>query len=259
MATVADIEEIRQLDVDFIELLIRMDDEAEQIGKVLEARDREMIVHAPERMRLENEPKLIDLADTSSVRRNAYVKRIAEVVGVAESYGIPTVVHPGGVLDERASDATALKDNLIESLNAINGRMWIENMPRGYHSGEILLHPHLLLHPEDFDDVLDLVDGVTLDVCHAYLSVDRGGNGAIAAFFDHLKNHIRHVHLSDASYPHHEGLPLGEGDIDMAMLPRMRGLPVLLEVWGGHLNGMAGYKRAIGTVKGADWFKGCVP
>ena len=259
MATFDDLAEVRSLDVDFIEILVREGDDLGRLDTVLETADRPFIVHAPERMILDGRSRLIDLADQDHGRRSAFVERIDQVARTAFRHGAATVVHPGGVRGRPVPDRSVLARNLAESLGSIGGRIWMENMPRRYHAGDDLLWCNLLLHPEEFEAILPSVDGVALDVSHAYLSVDRGGNGAIASFFESLKDQIRHVHLSDASYPHNEGLPLGAGHIDMSMLPRMSGLPVLLEVRGGHLDGLAGYREALAAVRGGSWFRGCVP
>lgn len=259
MATLDDTHVVRSLEVEFIEVLMREGDPLERLKRLLETEDRDLIVHAPERMLLDGRSWIIDLADEDPGRREAFVDRIDEIARLTHQYKVATVVHPGGVRKHLVADRALLARNLGESLGAIEGQLWIENMPRRYHCGNDLLWCNLLLHPEEFDDILPYVDGVTLDVCHAYLSVEKGGNAAIASFFERLKGRIRHVHLSDASYPNNEGLQLGRGNIDMAALPRLRRLPVLLEVWGGHHNDLAGYREALAKVREERWFRGCVP
>ncbi len=133
-------------------------------------------------------------------------------------------------------------------------------MPRRYHVDGERRYCTLCTSPDEFDDLLPHIDGVTLDISHAYLSVERGGNAAIASFFEKLRPCIRHVHLSDAAHPDGEGLQLGDGGVDLAALPRMHSIPVLLEIWGGHLDDGAGFAEAVRRVRGAgSWFKGCVP
>ncbi len=258
MATLDDYPSIHRLDLDFVEILLRDGDPLPVLDALLEREETDLIVHAPERMTVDGRSELIDLADDDPDRREAFADHIGEVVSVATRHGAATVIHPGGV--RRAPvDRKRLKRNLTDSLSTIEGIIWMENMPRRYHCGQELLCCNLLTSPEEFDDILPYVDGVTLDISHAYLSVDKGGNAAIASFFSHLRGHLRHVHLSDASYPHNEGLQLGTGDVDLTSLPRMDRLPVLLEVWGGHLDGCAGYKEALRRVRSEErWFRGCI-
>lgn len=258
MVTLDDHRDLSDLDVDFFELLVRERDTASEVERFLDRTDREMLLHAPERMRVEGELRLIDLAEENPYLREAFIDRIQEVASIASRYDTAVVVHPGGV-HQHPADPEHLLRNLASSLGSIEGPMWMENMPRRYHLGEELWWCSLLKRPEEFDDLLPYLDGVTLDISHAYLSVERGGNTAIASFFEHLRGHIRHVHLSDAAQPHREGMQLGTGDVDLSLLPRMKGLPVLLEVWGGHLDQGRGFREALRLARTAEgWFKGCI-
>ncbi len=257
--TLGDRSALRHLDVDFFELLVRAEDRVEAVEAFLREEERCTIVHAPERMPLDGELRLIDLADEVEERRKAYVARVGEIAAAAERCGRPTVIHPGGVRP-RPADAERLRPLLADSLRSLDGTLWLENMPRRYHIDGERWWCSLCTRPEEFADLLPHLDGITLDISHAYLSVEKGGNQAIASFFAALRRSIRHVHLSDAAQPDGEGLQLGEGDVDLTALPRMHGLPVLLEVWGGHLNGGAGFAEAARRVRAADgWFRGCIP
>ncbi len=255
MATLQDFPQISRLEVDFIEILLRQQDSAEALADLIENAPMEIIVHAPEKLGAGG--PLLDLSSLDANLKQASLERIQSVLDVLNRK-VPLVIHPGGV-SPRKLDYLTLLSNLKDSLGSLEGVFWLENMPRGYHYGSDLLHCNLMLSPPEYLPLLDLIDGVTLDISHAYLSVPRGGNSAIAAFFSILKGRIRHVHLSDAAYPHREGLQLGEGDIDLGSLPRMRGLPVLLEIQGGHEADAAGFKEALKRVREEDsWFHGCV-
>jgi hypothetical protein len=98
MAATDDIDLVRSLDVDFIELLVKDGDDLGRIEEVLRVKDREMIVHAPERMRLDGEVRLLDLADRSPLKRKRFARRFSageELPGVA--------VRPGrGMADTKA-------------------------------------------------------------------------------------------------------------------------------------------------------------
>jgi len=259
MTTLGDYQALSHLDVDFFELLVREQDSVEDIEGFLGRAERIAIVHAPERMRIDGESMLIDLADEDDRRREAFARRVGEVAAAAERRGLPTVVHPGGVRPHPV-DGDALRQNLAASLRTMDGTLWLENMPRRYHTRGEKWFCSLCIRPEEFTDLLPHLDGITLDISHAYLSVEKGGNEAIADFFATLRRHIRHVHLSDARHPDGEGLQLGDGDVDLGSLPRMRNLPVLLEVWNGHLDGGAGFAEALRRVRSSDrWFRDCIP
>lgn len=259
MTTLRDHDRIARLDFDFFELLVMDDDGVDELEELLVKDERCTIVHAPEKMRVDGGRRLIDLAVEDRQRREIFVDRVNDVSTMAGRLGIPTVVHPGGVRT-KPTERASLHENLRTSLASLDGTLWLENMPKHYHVDGEKWCSNLCTRPDELADLLPQVDGVTLDVCHAYLSVEHGGNAAIASFFEMLRGSIKHVHLSDASRPDGEGLQLGDGEIDLGALPRMRSVPVLLEIWNGHLDGGAGFSEALRRARASgSWFKGCVP
>lgn len=259
MTTLRDHDRLSHLDVEFFEVLVLEGDDVRDIEALLSKDERCRIVHAPEKMRVNGRPELIDLAAEDRDLRGMFVDRVNEVSTTAARLGVPTVIHPGGVRRE-PSDGTSLGENLRESLSALDGKLWLENMPRRYHVDGEKRYCNICTSPDDLASMLPHLDGVTLDISHAYLSVERGGNAAIASFFERLRGSVRHVHLSDAAQPDREGLQLGDGDVDLAVLPRMRSIPVLLEVWNGHLDDGAGFAEALRRVRSSEsWFMGCIP
>ncbi len=258
-ATVNDIDVMRTLGADFIELLVQKDDDIKDIERLLMSGHEAFVLHAPEHVDVDGTTVLLDLAADDGPVREHSVLRVNEISETAARYGVPLVVHPGGIRPMKV-DPAQLMDRLVRSLNSLEGRLWIENMPRRYHIGSGLWFCNLLLAPEEFDRVLPFVEGITLNVPHAYLSVEGDGNAAIAHFFELLSPSIMHVHLSDGKYPYGEALRAGHGDIDLGALPSMNDTPVLLEVWSEHENSDARAKEALETVRGdASMFQGCKP
>jgi|GEM_PF-723501 len=246
MTTMDDARFMRFLNVDFLELLVRANDSAAALRGFINRCPDSLIIHAPERIRWEESTVVLDLASPEEELREQCVRRISEIIDVADGSGVPVVLHPGGV--RRTSRKNPQLPFLLrDSLSQLKGRVWIENMPLRYHCDGELLHCHLLVNPEEFEDILPLVDGITLDVSHAYLS--GGGNEAIRRFLDQIGESIRHLHLSDARYPDGEGMQLGEGDIDFSFVDRVLHLPLLLEVRGGHENGGDGFREAVRRVR----------
>ena len=259
MMTLDDHHQLHQLDVDFFELLIREQDDVEKVEEFLHREERCAIVHAPEKMRINGRSMLIDLADENLARRDAFVRRINDISAMAGRYDVATVIHPGGVRPHSVGPEQ-LHGNLAASLASLDGKIWLENMPRRYHIEGEKWWCNIGKHPHEFVELLPHVDGITLDISHAYLSVENSGNDAISSFFQTLDGHIKHIHLSDAAQPDGEGLQLGDGDVDLPGLPHMHGLPVLLEIWEGHRNGGAGYIEALRRIRSSDhWFRGCAP
>jgi sugar phosphate isomerase/epimerase len=253
MVTVDDHRDLADAGFDFLELLVRSGDDLGAIGEVLDAICGG-IVHAPERLATGEGGIILDLASTDKGISRASVDRLKEIGRMLSIRDIPLVVHPGGVGSQRERGRA---DLLHDSLGELEGRIWLENMPSRYHFDSQLLHSNLMTSPQEFDTVIDVIDGIVLDTSHAYLSAPVDGNLRVRSFIDHLGGMIRHVHLSDARHPDREGLQILEGDVDFSFLPRLKGLPILLEVWGGHMHRGRGFRKALGTVRSQSferWF-----
>ncbi len=248
MATVDDFQSIRALDIDFMELLIRENDGPDDLEFLISDLDDHFIAHAPKRLDIGGGTALLDLASPDEELREHSVERIKEIIEVVGKE-VPMVIHPGGVREGPFGEPDHLTSNLVISLQHINGRLWLENMPSRYIHEQGVLHCNIMTSPADFQTVLPMVEGITLDTSHAYLSGGASsGNDKIRDFIESLGPHIRHVHLSDAERPSGEGLPLGEGDIDFSFMSRLSHLPILLEIRGGHKEGGEGFKEALGAV-----------
>ncbi|MBM4237341.1 MAG: TIM barrel protein, partial [Euryarchaeota archaeon] len=243
MATLDDANLMRSLEMDFIELLVRSEDGIPAVERFI-AEEGEMIVHAPERILFQGRRRLLDLSSSDERFRKACVRRISEIAGLAAEYGIPTVIHPGGVLEERRQNNKGLIDSLSRSLDEIEGMKWIENMPLSYHLDDRTLCCNIIMTPEEFGMVRSRLDGFVLDVSHAYLSTVSDGNLAVRRYLEEVGGSIRHLHLSDAIRPDREGVQIGEGEVDFSFLGGLEDIPVLLEVWGGHEEGGVGFAEA---------------
>lgn len=246
MATLRDHRVISALKVDFLELLVLPQDDFSQVVSFCDGFDGELILHAPEDL---PDGRFLDLSSTDPKTREDSVRRIREVTKAGQDTARPVVVHPGGV-SEAAMDASTLLPLLRSSLELLPDYIWLENMPLHYHYRGRKLRSSLMRTPAEMKEVEDLVAGFTVDVSHAYLGVERDGNANVLAMFKELGEAVRHVHLSDARRPDVEGVMIGEGEVDMAFLPYLHGLPVLLEIWDGHLDGGAGFREALRRVRG---------
>jgi len=178
------------------------------------------------------------------------VRRVREVTKAGEGTARPVVIHPGGITEVEVDDTSEMLSNLRRSLDMLPDYTWLENMPLHYHHHGHKLRSNLMRTPLEMKMVEELVAGFTVDVSHAYLGVQENGNANVRAMFLELGEAVRHVHLSDARSPDVEGVMIGDGEVDMSFLPYLRGLPVLLEVWDGHLNGGAGFKEALQRLRG---------
>ncbi len=247
MATLRDHQTISALKVDFLELLVLPGDDMSKVKGFCDGFDGELILHAPEEL---PDGRLLDLSSLDPSWREASVRRVREITKAGEATARPVVIHPGGVAEGTVDDVSEMIASLRRSLDALPDYTWLENMPLHYHHRGRTLRSNLMRTPAEMKMVEDMVAGFTVDVSHAYLGVVEDGNANVLAMFRELGEAVRHVHLSDARRPDVEGVMIGDGEIDMSFLPYLRGLPVLLEIWDGHLNGGAGFREALRRMRG---------
>ncbi|MCG7844846.1 MAG: sugar phosphate isomerase/epimerase [Methanomassiliicoccales archaeon] len=247
MTTLSDHAMISRLPVDFLELLVRRDDDLGEVARFCDDFDGELILHAPEEL---PDGRLLDLSSVDQGWREESLRRIRDVARAGRETVRPVVIHPGGVSPSPADDPSILVANLRTSLDLLPDYLWLENMPLHYHHRGRKLYSNLMRTPTEMMEVEELVAGFTVDVSHAYLGVQENGNSNVMAMFKELGNAVRHVHLSDAIGPDVKGVMIGDGEVDMSFAPYLRGLPVLLEVWDGHLNGGAGFREALRRMRG---------
>ena len=247
MATLRDHEMISALRMDFLELLVLPGDEMSAIRSFCDTFDGELILHAPEEL---PDGRLLDLSSLDQSWREASVRRVREVTKAGEGTARPVVIHPGGISERPLDDVSGIMTSLRASLDALPDYTWLENMPMHYHHRGRTLRSNLMRTPSEMKMVDSLVAGFTVDVSHAYLGVGENGNANVMAMFRELGEAVRHVHLSDARRPDVEGVMIGDGEVEMSFLPYLRGLPVLLEVWDGHLEGGAGFREALRRMRG---------
>ena len=247
MATLKDHAVISSLPVDFIELLVLPGDDLDQVARFCDDFDGELILHAPEDL---PDGRFLDLASPDASLRTDSVHRVRDVARAGRDTARPVVVHPGGITDIPVKDTLDMVRNLRASLDLLPDYLWLENMPLHYHYRGRRRCSNLMRVPSEMKEVEDLISGFTVDVSHAYLGVVDDGNTNVMGMFKELGESVKHVHLSDAKRPDAEGVMIGDGEVKMDFLPYLRGLPVLLEVWGGHLEGGAGFREALRRMRG---------
>ena len=71
-------------------------------------------------------------------------------------------------------------------------------------------------------------------------------------FAKKIKDHTCYLHLSDAAGVDGEGVQIGEGNVDFEFLIALfksRNLGFIPEIWQGHLEDGAGFKKALQKIK----------
>lgn len=207
----------------------------------------------------------VDVASSDPALREASCEMWAASCDLAERLDARWVIlHPGGIVPRSVADdpeqAGPARADALEHLEAAllrldaeygKDRLLMENMPSHYHrssgtSDRSLLGIGLL----DLAAWRDLLAGICLDTSHAWLSP--GGLHNLETFLRRGDDQIRHLHLSDARAPDHEGLQVGDGDIPwdkvrdhLAAIEPAGGLTAVPEIKGGHTDDGAGFRFAL--------------
>lgn len=95
-----------------------------------------------------------------------------------------------------------------------------------------------------------------LDVSHSKLACNHSG-ASFAGFLEEVCPHTAHLHIVDARGVDGEGLQIGSGEVDFAMVAEIarRACPnasFVPEIWQGHKNGGAGFWEALDKLE--RWF-----
>jgi len=284
-AALGDASAMAALDVEFLEVHLGIDDLPRRrgplvatFGRIRRERGLGMVVHAPEFMGPAAHPVLVDLASPDAAVWRLSVGLIERTLDLAQALEASLVVaHPGGIVPpgeaRRAGGAGGVGGGgvgrlrgSLERLHDVAGAaglaLTVENMPWFYNvkAGEGTPGAGaserwvstLLVEPEGFDPLMDVVDGLTLDVSHGFLHSPEGGMVAIEDFIARHGRRVIHLHLSDAKPPDHEGLQLGEGSVDVRAVVRAfagRDIGAVPEVIGGHRRGGLGFARALEVLR----------
>lgn len=258
---VRDLETIMALKPSFIETFLGPWDLADLGAQGLAERfgstGLPVVVHVPEY----HGEVFIDLASGDPKVRATSMDAVRGCIELADLLGSPhIVIHPGGIAEGRVDRAGAIK-RLRRSLEKISyDRFYLENMPWFYFRARAIagrtrmVRSNIMIDVKDFGKVRDLVAGMTLDICHGFLSTRKGSMKNLLSLFDEYPNLPRYLHISDAAAPEVEGLQLGDGSIDFGpVVERIKergkdwwGIP---EIMDGHRDGGKGFARAMTFLK----------
>jgi N-acetylneuraminate synthase len=224
----------------------------EELAQVFEAPGEPVVIHVPEFVG----DIFIDLASSDPKVWQASFVAVARCVKLAELVHSPRIVlHPGGATDKAIDRSAAIK-RLRASIQELSyEKFYLENMPWFYFQArEKRVRSHIMVDVTDFEEVLDVIGGITVDTCHGYLSTEGGSMDYLLALMDSYPGVPKYYHISDALPPDKEGLQIGEGAIDFEpVFERLRqqgddvwGIP---EIMGGHAGKGAGFAKALNTLR----------
>jgi N-acetylneuraminate synthase len=228
----------------------------------------DLVIHAPE---LYGHGYILNLAADSADERKRAIHELQGVIDVTRQL-IPyfkkadrplMVVNMGGFSNEHFFDPTArpgLYDRIGNSLDQLDDsgvEILAQTMPPfPWHFGGQQYH-NLFLDQDDFlPFCIDRKIRLCLDISHSKLACNHAHKSFIE-FVDQVACHTAHLHLSDASGVDGEGLQIGEGEIDFAVLadqmdrwqPDASFIP---EIWQGHKYGGSKFWTALDRLE--KWF-----
>lgn len=109
-----------------------------------------------------------------------------------------------------------------------------------------------LPHANDLEDAKHIkYSGIPLTLDSSHLILGRNYYGFDAnEIIDILGDNIIHAHLADASGLDSEGLQISESSVNLQIMKKFLNFEVMkvIEVWQGHLDEFAGFKRAIKAI-----------
>ncbi|GAB4574229.1 MAG: N-acetylneuraminate synthase family protein [Anaerolineae bacterium] len=176
----------------------------------------------------------------------------------------PTVIASlGGFTRDRLltpEERAPLYDRVADALTRLDlegVRLVAQTLPPypWYFGGQLYLN--LFVDPDDTAAFCERTGlGLCLDVSHSWLACN-AFNWSFAAFVNTVGPHIAHVHLVDAAGLDGEGLQIGEGEVDFALLSRQLDYhapraPFIPEIWQGHENNGEGFWIALDRLE--KWF-----
>jgi N-acetylneuraminate synthase len=231
----------------------------------------DLVVHAPELFAGDH---LLDLSAADDATHARSLAEMRRVIGVAarlrpyfhraDRIRIVTNVggfSPDGFLPREAR--AARYERVAASLRALDGDAQVAGVelipqtmpPFPWHFGGQRYH-NLFLDPEEIASFCDREGRrVCLDISHTRLAATHLQR-SFAGFVRTVGPHVAHLHVADARGVDGEGLPIGEGEMDVAELGALLdeacpGVSFIPEVWQGHKNGGEGFWLALDRLERA--------
>lgn len=230
--------------------------------------DLDLVVHSPELFAGDH---LMDLAADDPKYRQRSIEELQRVVdvtrGLAKHFTKATkpliIINAGGFSLDGPIPAAArgpLYERIATALEAVD-KSGVEVIPQTmppfpWHFGGQRYH-NLFVTPEDIVQFSERYGYRScLDISHSQLACTHQ-HRSFKEFLEQVAPHTAHLHIVDAEGVDGEGLQIGEGTVDFAMvadiLDRLApGASFIPEVWQGHKNEGAGFWEALTKLEA--WF-----
>ncbi len=254
---------------DFLEFHLSYQDlEADPAAFIDEQLDMDLVVHSPDLFRGDH---ILNLASADRAYRARSIAELQRVVDLARAltprFARATrpivVVSMGGFTSDApvaSADRPAMYARVIDSLEAIDEdgvEIVAQTLPPfpWYLGGQ--LNCNLFVDPADTAQFArDSGHRLCFDSSHSKLATNHRGS-SFSEFVEEIGPHVAHLHLVDAEGTDGEGLQIGDGGIDFAVLAEQldRLCPAAMfipEIWQGHKNNGEGFWVALDRLE--QWF-----
>jgi len=230
--------------------------------------DVDLVVHSPELFAGDH---TLDLCADDEAYRELSIRNLQRVIDLTrrlkpwfpKTARPPIVTNVGGfsmdahLTAARCRELYARLDASLDRLDADGVEIIPQTMPPyPWHFGGQRYH-NLFVGADDIAEFCARRGmRVCLDVSHSMLACTHTRT-TFAAFMDKVGPYVAHSHLADAKGVDGEGLQIGSGEIDFALLARQldataAGAGFIPEIWQGHKNEGEGFWLALDLLE--KWF-----
>lgn len=251
-----------KVSLDFVEFHLSYQDLNEEPRNHIPPQDElSFTVHTPELFKGDHILDLCsfdkDYRETSINNLNKVIQHIKQLKPLFRSSKKPLLVlnaggwnQDGFISKEDKSKKYRLVEESLDKINLESVALSIQTMPPfPWHFGGQSFH-NLFVNPDEIDEFcLKTGHKICLDVSHTAMACSYYGWDLIK-FVSKISKHINYLHVVDALGSDGEGVEIGEGDVNFALLSKILNkqvpnAPFIPEVWQGHKNSGEGFWNAL--------------
>ena len=261
---------IRATNLDLVEFHLSYKDMEMDVAATLDAQsfDIDLVVHSPELFAGDH---VMDLCSDEPQYRERSIEELQRVIDLtraltpyfSKATRPPIIINAGGFsADAPLPDAQKprLYDMIAEALASLDAD-GVEIIPQTmppypWHFGGQRYHNLFVTSDEIVDFCSQHGMRTCLDISHSALAATHKRE-SFKTFLEKVAPFTRHLHIVDAEGEDGEGLQIGEGSIDFAMVAEVldRAAPeasFIPEIWQGHKDDGAGFWTALDRLE--QWF-----
>ena len=249
---------LSEFNPDFVEFHLSYKDMSTEITNLLPKKSISFFaVHAPE---LFEGSKIIDLTSQDSDYLDFSIGKIRDVIELTKKLSFignlsmkPTIVVNVGGFSVHKKLSSVERAQRYDTVHHSLRKLDLSDVqlcpqtsaPHPWHFGG-QRYQNLLLKPAEIRDFCTESGlKICLDISHTAMAAAEFGFDLCNAVRE-IGSHVGHLHISDSSGIHGEGLQIGEGDVEFPKLAKVLkevcpDVPFIPEVWQGHVNNGSGF------------------